>query len=79
MSIKSAQAYVARLQADSEFSRLIRYAKDAESRNKIVKSAGFDFTKGELDSVVSTLSEVQMAALASLTDGATPPLSTSAD
>ena len=79
MSIKSAQAYLARLQADSGFCRLIRDAKDAESRNQIVKSAGFVFTKVELDSVVSTLSREEMAALSSITDGATPPLATSAD
>ena len=69
MSIKSAAAYVQKLEADSAFARLIKDTKDVESRKKILSSADFDFTKAELDSVVSALSKDRLAALTSrLTD-----------
>lgn len=57
MSIESAKAYVERMKTDKEFARSIVEAKDAEKRNQIIKSAGFDFTKEHFDSVVSELSE----------------------
>ena len=61
MSIKSAKAYVDRLSTDSRFGQSIKNAPDAASRTKIVSSAGFTFTKAELDSVVSALSKDQIA------------------
>jgi len=63
MSIRSAKAYVERLASDPGFARSIKDAKDAESRMKILSSAGFDFAKSELDSVVSALPKDQLAGI----------------
>ena len=70
MSIDSAKAYVERLVADSEFGRRVRDAPNADSRKKVLRSEGFNFSKAELDSVVSALSKDRIAAIASALGGA---------
>ncbi len=60
MSVKSAKAYVDRLLTDAEFSRSIRNAADARSAEKLLKSAGFVFTRADLDRVVSDVPQHQV-------------------
>ena len=72
MSIKSAKAYVDRLSTDSRFGQQIKNARDSASRKRILSSAGFEFTKSELDSVVSALSVDRRAALSSTLIDMTP-------
>lgn len=61
MSIESAKAYVERLKADEEFGKRIIEAEDAEGRKKIIQSEGFDFTKGDIDTVASELSDEELS------------------
>ena len=61
MSIESAKAYVERLKTDEGFAKRIMEAEDAEDRKKAVQSEGFDFTKGDIDSVAAELSDEEMS------------------
>jgi predicted ribosomally synthesized peptide with nif11-like leader len=61
MSIESARVYVERLKTDEEFGKRIIEADDAESRKKIIQSEGFDFTKEDIDTVASKLSDEELS------------------
>ena len=53
MSIESANAFVQRMRKDPSFRRKVIAAEDKEARMALAKSEGFDFTKSELNSVLS--------------------------
>jgi predicted ribosomally synthesized peptide with nif11-like leader len=55
MSIESARAFVARMRKDAEFKRQILATESAAKRKEIIKSAGFDFDRMHLESLVSEL------------------------
>ena len=63
MSMESAQTYIERLRCDEDFAKRIEEAESSESRELIVRSEGFSFTKHEIDKVASKLSEEELAAL----------------
>ena len=55
MSIESARAFVEKMRKDLEFKNQILAAESAAKRKEIIKSAGFDFERMHLDSLVSEL------------------------
>jgi predicted ribosomally synthesized peptide with nif11-like leader len=55
MSIESARAFVEKMRSDLEFKTQILAAESAAKRQEIIKSAGFDFDRMHLDSLVSEL------------------------
>ena len=60
MSIESAKAFLERLKSDEDFSKTVGEIATAEERMEYVKTAGFDFTKDELDEVTAELSEAEL-------------------
>jgi predicted ribosomally synthesized peptide with nif11-like leader len=60
MSIESAKAFIERMKTDEEFRKKVETAKTKEERKKIVKDAGFEFTKAELNEVSEELTEEQL-------------------
>ncbi len=63
MSIESARAFVERMRRDLEFKKQILAAESAAKRREIIKSAGFDFERMHLDSLVSELTPEERDAL----------------
>ena len=63
MSIESARAFVARMRKDAEFKRQILATESAAKRKEIIKSAGFDFERMHLESLVSELPPEERDAL----------------
>ena len=63
MSIESARAFVAKMRKDAEFKRQILAAESAAKRKEIIKSAGFEFERMHLDSLVSELTPEERDAL----------------
>jgi predicted ribosomally synthesized peptide with nif11-like leader len=59
MSIESARAFVEKMRRDLEFKNQILAAESAAKRQEIIKSAGFDFDKMHLDSLVSELTPAE--------------------
>jgi predicted ribosomally synthesized peptide with nif11-like leader len=55
MSIESARAFVEKMRRDTEFKRQILAAESAAKRKELIKSAGFDFDRMHLESLVSEL------------------------
>jgi len=51
MSQESAQAYIARLQSDRQFSSRVANCKDTAARMAFVRQEGFDFTAEEIKEV----------------------------
>jgi predicted ribosomally synthesized peptide with nif11-like leader len=63
MSIESARAFVEKMRRDLEFKDQILAAESAAKRHEIIKSAGFDFDRMHLDSLVSELTPEERNAL----------------
>ena len=63
MSIESAKAFVKKMRSDLEFKKRILAAESAAKRQEIIKSAGFDFERMHLDSLVSELTPEERDAL----------------
>lgn len=63
MSIESARAFVAKMRSDVEFKQQILAAESAAKRQEMIKSAGFDFDRMHLDSLVSELTPDERDAL----------------
>jgi predicted ribosomally synthesized peptide with nif11-like leader len=63
MSIESARAFVEKMRKDSEFKQQILAAESAAKRKELIKSAGFDFERMHLDSLVSKLTSEERDAL----------------
>ena len=63
MSIESARAFVEKMRRDVEFKNQILAAESAAKRQEIIKSAGFDFDRMHLDSLVSELTPEERDAL----------------
>ena len=61
MSIESAKAYLDRFLADEDFAKCIIAAENASARKAIAESEGFTFTKSEIDSVASSLSDEELS------------------
>ena len=60
MSIESAKAFLERVKSDEDFGKSVGEIATSEERMKYVKTAGFDFTKEELDKVTTELSDEQL-------------------
>lgn len=52
MSVQDAKAFVKKIASDEAFRAKMEQAKSDEDRKAIVKGAGLDFTKAELESVM---------------------------
>jgi len=63
MSIESARAFVEKMRKDLEFKKQILAAESAAKRKELIKSAGFDFERMHLDSLVSELTPEERDAL----------------
>ena len=63
MSVKSARAFVEKMRKDLEFKKKILAAESAAKRKELIKSAGFDFERMHLDSLVSELTPEERDAL----------------
>ena len=63
MSIESAKALVEKMRRDAAFKKQILAAESAAKRKELIKSAGFDFEKMHLDSLVSELTPEERDAL----------------
>ena len=63
MSVESARAFVKRMRSDAEFKKQILAAESAAKRQEIIKSAGFDFDRMHLDSLVGELTPEERNAL----------------
>ena len=64
MSIESAKAFLERLENDEDFRKNVGQIATAEERIEYVKTAGFDFTKEELDDVTEQLSDIELDKIA---------------
>jgi len=64
MSIESAKAFIERMKADENFKNRVIGAETAEARKAIVDEEDFDFTKEEIRSVTSHLSDEEVDAVA---------------
>ncbi len=63
MSVESARAFLEKMRSDLEFKNQILAAESAAKRQEIIKSAGFDFERMHLDSLVSELTPDERNAL----------------
>ena len=63
MSVESARAFVEKLRKDLAFKKQILAAENAAKRKELIKSAGFDFERMHLDSLVSELTPEERNAL----------------
>jgi predicted ribosomally synthesized peptide with nif11-like leader len=63
LSIKSARAFIKKMRSDVEFKRQILAAESAAKRKELIKSAGFDFDRMHLKSLVSELTPEERDAL----------------
>ena len=63
MSVESARAFVEKMRRDLEFKKQILAAESAAKRKELIKSAGFDFERMHLDSLVSELTPEERDAL----------------
>ena len=63
MSIESARAFVEKMRSDAEFKKQILAAESAAKRQEMIKSAGFDFDRMHLDSLVTELTPDERDAL----------------
>mgnify|MGYP000227008721 CR=1 FL=1 len=57
MSIESAKAFLEKIKTDEDFRNSVGAIATKEQRTEFVKNAGFDFTKEEIDTVTSELSD----------------------
>ncbi len=79
MSIESAKAFLKKLASDESFKKKIEGAASDEERQKIVKEAGFEFTKDEIKQVVGDSAELSDSDLEKVAGGsATKWISTGA-
>ena len=60
MSIESAKEFLEKVKSDEDFSKKVGEKAAPEERMEYIKTAGFDFTKEELDTVTSELSVEQL-------------------
>jgi predicted ribosomally synthesized peptide with nif11-like leader len=63
MSVESARAFLEKMRSDLEFRNQILAAESAAKRQEVIKSAGFDFERMHLDSLVSELTPDERNAL----------------
>jgi predicted ribosomally synthesized peptide with nif11-like leader len=63
MSVESARAFVEKMRRDAAFKKQILAAESAAKRKELIKSAGFDFERMHLDSLVSELTPEERDAL----------------
>ena len=63
MSIESAKAFVEKMRRDAAFKNQIQAAESAAKRQELIKSAGFDFERMHLDSLVSEITPEEREAL----------------
>ncbi|UUX93155.1 Nif11-like leader peptide family natural product precursor [Methanoplanus endosymbiosus] len=62
MPPESAEEFVKRMQTDKEFCEKIQ-KEDSEIRHKIIRGAGFDFTREEPDKAMEELSDEELKAV----------------
>ncbi|UUX93150.1 Nif11-like leader peptide family natural product precursor [Methanoplanus endosymbiosus] len=62
MSLESAEKFVKKMQTDKDFCEKIQ-KEDSETRHKILREAGFDFTREEMDKAMEQLSDEELKAV----------------
>ena len=72
MSVQSAKDFLKKFAKDDEFRTQLEKAADLEARQAIVKGAGFEFTKAELQECAGANSELSDADLEKVAGGNTP-------
>ncbi len=60
MSIKSAQAFIERIQNDEDFRKELEERASEEERMKFAKARGFDFTKDEIDELKAIIPDGEL-------------------
>ena len=63
MSVESAKAFVEKMRRDAAFKKQILAAESAAKRKELIMSAGFEFERMHLDSLVSELTPEERQAL----------------
>ncbi len=64
MSLESAKAFLKKMKTDEEFKNRVTWTTPAEARKAFVEKEGFYFTKEEMNSVTSQLSNEELRAVA---------------
>ena len=60
MSKESAQAFAEKMKANSEFARTVRECGTLEDVQALIREAGYDFTREELDSLGGELTDDEL-------------------
>jgi predicted ribosomally synthesized peptide with nif11-like leader len=60
MSLESAKAFMERMKTDADFNKKVIECKDQEARMAFAKSAGYDFTKEDMDLLKAELSDEEL-------------------
>lgn len=63
MSIESAKAFLKRLETDEDFKKELEEQATAEERTIFAKTEGFDFSKEEMDTIKSELSDDELGTI----------------
>ncbi len=60
MSVESAKAFLERMKTDEDFHKRVGEVENAAERLAFVKAEGYDFTREEIGSVATELSEEEL-------------------
>ena len=71
MSVESAKAFLKKFASDEDFRKSIENAASDEERQKIVKEAGFEFTKADLKELAASSGELSEEDLEKVAGGST--------
>jgi len=72
MAMISAKLFIERLKNNVQFAKEIKSARDADTRKKVLKSSGFNFTRNELYMTCAGLSQGEVDLIAVNYYGAQP-------
>ena len=61
MSVENAKAFLSRVASDEAFKKSLENAPNEEARKAIVKEAGYDFTKAEMESLLAADGEGELS------------------
>jgi len=57
MSLESAKVFVERMKSDEDFRKKVNECKDRELRMNVVKEAGYEFTKQDINNIINELTD----------------------
>jgi len=63
MSLESAKAFVERIKTDEDFRNKVNKCQDQETRKALVMSAGYNFTKDDIEILANEISEEDLSAV----------------